>query len=82
MKIKRKSIDRATVKFANVWNKTLYDADILESTFVNDGGAEIWPVHWTIRLNEVDEVQQQLKRNLNELRDMAQRYVFVLNVEL
>lgn len=71
----RKSVEKMAVKFANVWNKTLFEAEILVPTMGNDGISEIWPLHWTIRLKDIDEYEQKLRKNLADLKDMAQKLV-------
>lgn len=37
---------------------------------------EIWPLHWTVRVNPGNETQQAIKKNLEELRDIVQKLVF------
>lgn len=66
-------MEKASVKFENMWNKTLFDSDIMTPTYVSDTGNEIWPLHWTIKINFIDETEQKLKRNLLQLTDIAQR---------
>lgn len=72
--MKRRSVEKTVVKYTSTWNKTLYEADIMEPTKGNDG-SEIWPLHWTIRLKRIDEFEQKLKKNLMELKDIAQKLV-------
>lgn len=74
LKWKRKSVDKVAVQHANVWNKTLFETNILEP-IENFDGVAIWPLHWVLELNPINQVQQKLKKNLVELRDFAQKLV-------
>lgn len=73
---------RINVNYSSVWKKFLYEGEILLP-----GGSEnivenrIWPLHWTMALNnETEEIE--LKQNMTDLQDMATKYETFFYVSL
>ncbi|KAF5272439.1 hypothetical protein FQA39_LY07907 [Lamprigera yunnana] len=56
LQTKRKSVERIYLKNANVWGKSLYDGDLLVPEDTHRViKTPIWPLHWTVKLNSVNE---------------------------
>ncbi|KAK4885271.1 hypothetical protein RN001_001542 [Aquatica leii] len=72
LKTERTSVERAYLKHANVWGKTLYDADTLQPGEASKTiKTLIWPLHWSIKLNTNVTEEKTMAGHVNLLQEVA-----------
>ncbi|XP_022903967.1 probable ATP-dependent RNA helicase spindle-E [Onthophagus taurus] len=81
LKHPKEAIVQKPITHSKEWGKFSYTGEILEVSAKNLLHNDIWPMHWTMELKDMDKKNVEVSQNIEDLKSFAKGYITPKEIE-